>query len=244
MGNQSDAANLAVTKPGHIVWAPSHAAPAYTTDSGASWTYTNLPALNRMGVDRSYRVVADRKNPNKVYAYNSGGAWWTQWSETAHFYTSTDGGKTFTESSTFPSKTWNVDFFATAVAVNPKVEGDIWVVDGQSILHSVDSGVSWTKLGATASIWGSHSYVPDVYGASSIALGKAPAGAAYSASVYVVGVIGGVWGVHRSDDGGVTWRRFNDDKHQFGGMSTLAADHTVPGRLYLSGGGRGVLFSY
>ncbi|MBP1202530.1 hypothetical protein JOD97_000544 [Duganella sp. 1411] len=242
---QSGASNLAVVKPGQIVWAPSHAAPAYTTDGGASWTYTNLPALASMGIDRSYRVVADRKNPNKVYAYNSGGAWWTQWSETAHFYTSTDGGKTFTESATFAAKSWTSNFYASSVAVNPNAEGDIWVADGQSILHSVDSGATWTKLTAAAPIWGTESsYSPRVYGATSIALGKAPAGASYSASVYVVGTIGGVWGLHRSDDGGASWRRVNDDKHQFGGMGTLAADQTVPGRVFLSGAGRGVLFTY
>jgi hypothetical protein len=50
--------------------------------------------------------------------------------------------------------------------------------------------------------------------------------------------------VHRSDDGGVTWTRFNDDLHQYGGIGTLAADQTVPGRLYMSGAARGVLFSY
>ena len=83
-----------------------------------------------------------------------------------------------------------------------------------------------------------------MYGATSIALGKAPAGAKYSASVYVVGVFNGVWGVYRSDDAGVTWNRFNDDKHQYGGIGPLAADQTVPGRLYISGSGRGVLFSY
>jgi hypothetical protein len=62
--------------------------------------------------------------------------------------------------------------------------------------------------------------------------------------VYVVGVVNGVWGVYASDDGGVTWRRFNDDKHQYGGISQLAADQSVPGRLYMAGSGRGVLFSY
>ncbi|SFU57221.1 sialidase family protein [Pseudoduganella namucuonensis] len=244
LGNTSDASNLAVTKTGHVVWAPSHAAPAYTTDNGATWTYTNLPALNHMGIDRAYKVVADRKNPNKVYAYNSGGSWWTQWGETAHFYTSTDGGRTFTESVSFPSKSWTVDFFASSIAVNPNAEGDIWVADGLNILHSVDSGATWTKLNVTTPIWGNGQWTPDVYGATSITLGKAPADAKYSSSIYLAGVIGNVWGVHRSDDGGVTWTRFNDDKHQFGGMGTLAADQTVPGRLYLSGGGRGVLFSY
>ncbi len=246
-GNSGDAQNLAVTKTGNVIWAPSYAAPAYTTDNGATWTYTNLPALNHPGIERAYHLVADRKNPNKVYAYESGGAWWRQWSEKPAFYTSTNGGHTFTASANFAGLTWNVEFFAASVAVNPNAEGDVWVADGLNILHSVDSGATWTKLNVTTPIWAgspNNGYTPGVYGATSIALGKPPAGASYSASVYVIGVIGGVWGVYRSDDGGVNWRRFNDDQHQFGGMGTLAADQNVPGRVYLSGAGRGVLFSY
>ncbi len=243
LANMTHASNIAVVKPGHIVWAPSQSVPAYTTDNGATWTYTNLPALNRTG-DRAYRVVADRKNPNKVYAYESGGVWYAQWAESAHFYTSTDGGRTFTDSATFAANTWNTETQYTSIAVNPNAEGDIWIVDGKSILHSLDSGATWTKLNVTAPIFGESTWWPDLYGATSIALGKAPAGASYSASVYVVGVVNGVWGVYRSDDAGATWNRFNDDKHQFGGISTLAADQTVPGRLYISGSGRGVFFSY
>jgi hypothetical protein len=243
--NQGGASNLAVVKPGHVVWAPANSVPAYTTDGGATWTYTNLPPLANAWVPRAYRVAADRKNPNKVYAYNPGGAWWTQWSEKPRFFTSVDGGRTFTESARFADAgAVNEVHHRTSIAVNPNAEGDIWLVDGARIFHSVDSGATWTRLNATAPIWGTHQFEPKVYGATSIAVGKAPVGASYSASVYVVGVVGGVWGVHRSDDGGATWRRFNDDKHQFGGIGTLAADHSVPGRLYLSGGGRGVFFSY
>ncbi|WP_229417291.1 dockerin [Massilia sp. Root418] len=247
LANQGNEGNIAVTKPGNIVWAPANSVPAYSTDNGATWTYTNLPALNAVGMARSYRVVADRKNPNKVYAYNSGGVWWAQGSETPRFFVSTDGGHTFTERSAFPGSGTAVgEFSVTSIAVNPNTEGDIWVADGQSIMHSDDAGVSWTKLSAAAPIWGKNPTWswPEVYGATSISLGKAPAGAKYSASVYVAGVIGGVWGVYRSDDGGATWSRFNDDKHQYGGISTLAADQNVPGRLFISGSGRGVLFSY
>ena len=80
-------------------------------------------------------------------------------------------------------------------------------------------------------------------GASVLALGKAKAGGPYSAAVYVVGVINGVWGVHRSDDGGATWTRFNDDAHQFGGIGAIAADQGIYGRIYVSGTGRGLLYS-
>ena len=53
----------------------------------------------------------------------------------------------------------------------------------------------------------------------------------------------GVWGVYRSDDAGVTWTRFNDDAHQFGGIGVMAADQNIYGRIYVSGTGRGMLYS-
>ena len=245
--NQSEQSYVAVTKPNNVIWAPGRAQPAYTTDNGATWTYTNLPALKDIGYSRTYRIVADRKNPNKVYAFDSGGAWWNRWSDTAHLWYSTDGGHTFTESTTFVSAGAQVaEFGNSSIAVNPNAEGDVWVVDGYNILHSTDSGVTWSKLNVTASDWGNNAswYFPEVYGATSIALGKAPAGATYSSSIYIVGVINGVWGVYRSDNGGTTWTRINNDQHQYAGISNLAADQSVPGRVYAAGAGRGVLFTY
>jgi photosystem II stability/assembly factor-like uncharacterized protein len=59
----------------------------------------------------------------------------------------------------------------------------------------------------------------------------------------MVGTVGGVWGVHRSDDAGATWLRINDDEHQFGGIDKLAADHNVYGRLFISAGGRGLHYA-
>jgi hypothetical protein len=239
-----DAASVAVTKPNNVVWAPCGAVPAYTTDNGATWTYTNLPALPGVGSNRAYRVVADRKNPNKVYAFNSGGAWWNQWSDTPHFWYSTDGGHTFTESRPFAGLANDDQFSNTSIAVNPNQEGDLWVVDGRNILHSADSGMTWTKLNVTTPKFTASQFTPDVPGASSIALGKAPVGAAYSSSIYVVGIINNVWGVYRSDDGGKTWRRINDDNHQYAGLGNLAADQTMAGRVFAAGSGRGVVFSY
>ena len=244
--HQSETASIAVTKAGNAVWAPAESVPAWTADSGNTWTYTNLPALQNAWVSRGYHVVADRKNPNKVYAYNSGGAWWQLWAnETPRFFTSTDGGHTFTESATFKNGASLNSFSVTSVAVNPNVEGDIWVVDGFSILHSTDSGANWTKLNVTQSIADPNNYYqPKIYGATSITLGKAPAGARYSASIYIVGVINGQWGLYRSDDGAANWTRINDDRHQYAGISNLAADQTVPGRVYFAGAARGVLYTY
>jgi hypothetical protein len=233
-------ASIAVTSPNNAVWAPSNSVPSYTTNNGASWTLTNLPTLPSIGtgIGRGYHLAADRINTNKVYAYDSGGHWW---GTAGKVYVSTDGGHTFTLSAAATGLAPN-HFSTSSLAVNPNAEGDLWLVDGNAVYHSTDSGATWQKLSTFASIWGSNAW-PDVYGATAVALGKAKAGATYSAAVYVVGVVNGVWGVYRSDDGGASWARFNDDAHQFGGIGVIAADQNVYGRLYITGNGRGVLYS-
>jgi xyloglucan-specific exo-beta-1,4-glucanase len=106
-------------------------------------------------------------------------------------------------------------------------------------------GASWAKLNNFASIWGAQQtwQWPDVQGASIIALGKAKAGASYSAALYVVGAINGAWAVYRSDDGGATWNRHNDDAHQYAGLGVMAADQGLYGRIYAGGSCRGVVYS-
>jgi xyloglucan-specific exo-beta-1,4-glucanase len=240
----SQASNLAVTIRNNVIWAPANSVPYYTTNSGGNWIATNLPALANANIDRSYRMVADRRNPNKVYAYDSGGAWWTY--TPAKVYVSTDGGHNFTLSQ--GSVSANMRFApwgSSSMAVNPNVEGDLWVADGLAVYHSVDSGASWTKLNNFTAIWGTNNdwNGPQLAGATAIALGKPKVGALYSASVYVMGVINGVWSIWRSDDAGATWVRHNDDAHQFGGPNVMAADQNLYGRIYAGGSCRGVLYS-
>jgi len=49
--------------------------------------------------------------------------------------------------------------------------------------------------------------------------------------------------VYRSDDGGATWVRHNDDAHQYAGLGVMAADQGVYGRIYGGGSCRGVVYS-
>jgi len=242
--NTAGATNLAVTARNNVVWAPADSVPSYTTNNGASWTSTNLPALSVIGgFPRSYRLAADRRNPNKVYAYDSGGAWW---GSPGKVYVSTDGGHNFTLSQGSVSANLRANpFNATSMAVNPNVEGDVWLADGNTVYHSVDSGATWAKFNNFASLWGTRdpSQWPDVQGASVVALGKAKTGAPYSAAVYVIGVINGAWAVYRSDDGGATWNRHNDDAHQYAGLGVMAADQGLYGRIYAGGSCRGVVYS-
>ncbi|MFG6432889.1 dockerin [Roseateles sp. LYH14W] len=237
--NRSGEASIAITARNKAVWAPGNSVPSYTSDNGATWVPTNLPAVNTV-FPRAYRLVADRQNPNKVYAYDSGGHWW---GTPGKVYVSTDGGRTFTLSPGSVAAELAPNHFSnTSLAVNPNVEGELWLADGNAVYRSTDSGATWTKLSHFASIFTGNPWA-HVQGASAVALGKPNPGAAHSAAVYVVGVVGGVWGVYRSDDAGATWQRFNDDAHQFGGIGVMAADQNIPGRIYVSGTGRGLLYS-
>jgi len=238
--NTAESASIVTTYRNNAIWAPANSVPSYTTNNGASWTSTNLPALSAVGINRGYRLAVDRRNPNKVYAYDSGGA---SWGTAGKVYVSTDGGHNFTLSQGSVSANLAPNaWYATSLAVNPNVEGDLWLADGNAVYHSTNSGASWTKLSGFGTIAGSGS-TGQLQGASIVALGKAQSGSSYSAAVYVVGARNGVWGVYHSDDGGATWARFNDDTHQYGGIGVMAADWSTYGRIYFSGTGRGLIYT-
>jgi hypothetical protein len=239
--NLAESASIVATSRTNVIWAPANSVPSWSSNNGASWTSTNLPALAAAGINRGYRLVADRRNPNKVYAYDSGGASWQ--AEVGKVYVSTDGGHSFTLSQGSVSANLAPNgWFATSMVVNPNVEGDLWLADGNAVYHSTNSGTSWTKLSGFATVAANGS-TGQLQGASAIALGKAQTGAPYSAAVYVVGTMNGVWGIYHSDDGGATWSRFNDDAHQYGGIGAIAGDWNTYGRIYFSGNGRGIIYT-
>lgn len=226
-----DASKVVVTADGsNVIWAIAGQVPSYTSDRGASWTATDLPAPAV-----AYHLAADRKNPLKVYAFDHGGNWWYP-TNSAKFYVSTDGGHTFKAS----AQTWAPNGFGvTDLAVNPYAEGDLWLADANNLWHSVDSGTSWTKLTAMATIGQEYT---NLHGAMKVALGVPAVGSSFSAAVYFVGRIEGVYGVRRSDDGGATWTRIDDDAHRYGGVSAIVADTRVYGRVFMAG--RGMDYNY
>ena len=236
--NTGDHSKVAVTADGsNIVWSVAGQIPYYSEDNGNTWIATNLPApVSAYGA--SYHIAADRKNPLKVYAYDHGGEWWIS-PASGKFYYSIDGGHTFTAS----AQTWDsYGFNNTDLAVNPFVEGDLWLADANNLWHSVDSGVTWTKLTGTLVGTGNTTQ----HGAMKVALGAPAAGSSYSAAVYFVGrlLTNGVYvyGVYRSDDEGVSWTRIDDDNHRYGGVGGIVADTSVYGRVYLAG--RGMDYNY
>jgi hypothetical protein len=159
-------------------------------------------------------VAADRVNPAKFYAYHPGGA---------SVYVSTDGGASFTAAARGLSSGE-----AKAVRPVPGIEGDLWLPLLSGLYHSTNSGSSFTRLGT-------------VNQANAVGFGKPAPGAAYP-TLYLSGWVNTLPGVYRSTDAGATWLRINDDAHQYGGVSVIAGDPRIFGRVYIGTNGRGILF--
>ena len=163
-------------------------------------------------------AVADKVTPQLFYAFDG-----------AKFYSTTNsGGKVFTKvnSGSFPAAGGH-----TPVA-NFARAGDLWLPLGAyGLFHSTDGGVTWTQVSA-------------VLQANSVAVGAANSRARTGVqSIFLYGAAGSTTvGVFRSDDNGSTWVRVNDDAHQYGGPSVLAADSRVYGRVYLGMNGRGIVY--
>ena len=84
-GSSEGAGTVAVSAGGAvIVWSPADAAPAYSTDSGHTWTAVS-------GLPQGDVPVADPVHPDVFYAYDTG---------TGTLLESTDGGATFSAETT------------------------------------------------------------------------------------------------------------------------------------------------
>jgi xyloglucan-specific exo-beta-1,4-glucanase len=184
-----------------------------SADIGTNWTAST-------GAPAGASVRSDRVNPLKFYAFANG-----------TFYSSVDGGQTFAASSAtnLPPAGASAQFKAT-----PGRQGDIWLAGGSTatvygIWHSVDGGNSFSKLS-------------DVDAASTIGFGK-PAPFHKYPALYSSAEVSGVWGIYRSDDAGFTWKRINDNQHQYAlTNSTITGDPRVYGRVYFGTNGRGIIY--
>jgi photosystem II stability/assembly factor-like uncharacterized protein len=205
---------IAVSASGaRVVWSPEGATATYYTSSstGRSWTAcAGLPA--------QVRVISDRVNANKFYAFKNG-----------VFYVSTNGGASFTAtvSSGLPT--------SARLKAMAGHEGEIWLAGGSTgglygIWRSSNSGTSFTQLA-------------NVQEADAIGFGKAATGQSFQA-VFTSAKIDGVRGIYRSDDAGVTWVRINDDQHQYGFTGgAMTGDPRIYGRVYVATNGRGILYA-
>jgi xyloglucan-specific exo-beta-1,4-glucanase len=191
-----------------ILWAPKDSVPYISTNTGNSWAAC-------IGLPKNALVCSDRVNAKKFYAFSAG-----------TFYTSIDGGVTFTATA---ATGLPVELGTSLKAVTGN-EGDVWLAAHENGLwHSTDGGNTFTKVDSAP--------VVNVVG-----FGKAADGKTYPA-IYMTGKVDGVAGFFRSDDEGSTWVRINDDQHQYGATdSAITGDPRIYGRVYIGTNGRGIVY--
>lgn len=198
-----------------ILWSPDGTGVHHSTTTGSSWTASS-------GVPAGARVEADRVDPDVFYAYADG-----------TFYTSTDGGASFTASTAagLPSA-GNVRFGAV-----PGHRGDVWLAGGTTEQSGTSYGM-WRSTDAGATF----ERIEAVDEGDAVGFGAPAPGSDYPA-VYTSSRIEGVRGIFRSDDAGASWTRINDDQHQWGWTgSVVIGDPDVYGRVYIGTNGRGIVY--
>lgn len=181
-------------------------------------TSDKLTWTKSTGVPTGQRVVSDRVNSQKFYIISN-----------QNLYMSSDGGKTFSVSASSTALSQVRKYRAA-----PGFEGDLWVPNGgMGLYRSVITNnlTEFKKISAVSRC-------------EAIGFGKAATGQNYPA-LYMWGTVGGVEGVFRSDNEGVSWVRINDDAHEFGGTGNaneVIGDPRVYGRVYMSTAGRGTVY--
>jgi hypothetical protein len=60
-------------------------------------------------------------------------------------------------------------------------------------------------------------------------------------ALFLAGKVDGAQGLFRSDDGGRSWVRIDDERHRFGWVNHVTGDPRVYGRVYFGTGGRGII---
>ena len=192
-------------------------------NNGANTYYTKDKGLTwkplLASVVLKTRPVTDRVNPDKVYCYLSSG----------YFY-----------ECTYNSTTAAYDYIVASIGGSgsniiravPGNERDVWIALYNGGLKRYTNGVASARLSSVSTC-------------DAVGFGKAAEGKAYTA-MYIWGTpVGGVLGIHRSDDMGLTWKRINDDAHEFGGPGNgnfVMGDRNVYGRAFMSTAGRGIVY--
>jgi hypothetical protein len=188
-----------------FLWSPEGRSTWISSDKGATWKES-------LGGPSGGQVVADRMDPQVVYALASDGK----------FFVSGNAGSQFVPvpSAHLPK--------GGRMRTVPGRRGEIWVASDSGVFRSNDVGVTFSKIDGIVS-------------AEGLGFGKAAPHQTYPA-IYLNGEIQGEYGVFRSDDAGLRWVKITDPAHEYGTRGAAIGDPRIYGRVYMGTNGRGVLY--
>jgi len=193
--------------------------PKVSRDHGTSWHSLDLPPFAQ--------VIGDRVDPRRFYAVDF---------ENDRLLASDDAGANFKllPSAGLPhnlraDSPRNPEVPVPLMAV-PGRAGDLWLISQGHLFHSLDAGQSFQA-------------VPNDLSIARLSFGKAAPDHDYPA-LYAIASRGEMLAIWRSDDGGRTWSRMNDARHEYGRrFRCIAGDMRIEGRVYVGTDGRGILYS-
>ncbi|MBW8882167.1 MAG: exo-alpha-sialidase, partial [Asticcacaulis sp.] len=215
-----DAGRVAVSAKGtSLLWVPGGQGAYVSTNGGASWTASSGYPVSQAVYSGSYFTpVADKAADGYFYTYDfSKGA----------ILESADNGSSFATIYTGLNVLPDYASRSQLASVPGTKRRDLWLATPNGLWHINGTGATPVQI-------------PNVQVATGVGFGMAAAGANYPA-VYFTGKYNNVQGVFQSLDGGTTWTRINDDKHQWGGPGWVTGDMRIFGRVYVSGGRGGVI---
>lgn len=196
----------------------------YSQDSGKTWlkskTVMGKTIVSTAPWYACHNVVADPFVPDHFYGYFGDGSFWI----------TKDGGITWTKGNS-PAE---MVFDRTQLIANNLVPNDLWVMTGNGIFHSTDSGASWKAVpGNKGLTTGRNTMV--ALGKGSGKSGDAPYTVYYVYHSPDASKPAKDCGVYRSTDAGSTWDRIAI--HPYGlmlGSGILAASWDTYGLVGVS----------
>lgn len=209
----------------------------------AAWTkaeYYDASGTLITSTSTSAKVFSDKLNPNLFYAFSG-----------TNFYVSENGGRRFDAKVptgvAIPNASWTSSGHSqggSKVQVDVFNSRSIWLAS-----NNATAGLVHITYDAASSTWTATKVNSDTVSAFQQVGEGIGVGDNSVPALYAMGIISDTsvtpaadpyCGAYRSLDGGATWKRINDNQHQFGDLRALSGDSRVFGRTYIGTGSRGI----
>ena len=216
----SDAGRAAVSASGTtLLWVPGGQGAYYSSNSGASWTAASgYPPTRGVHSGAYFNPVADKADNACFYTYDFA---------TGRIFESADNGHSF---AVIHAGLDVLPYYATQhqlASVPGTTRRRLWLATPNGLWHINGAGAAPLRI-------------PSVQAAYGVGFGMAAPGQSYPA-VYISAKLNNIFGIYQSLDGGATWKRINDDQHQWAGVNYVTGDMRVFGRVYLGAMNGGVV---